>query len=50
MALHTKMLIGFLVGLIGGLIVHVVVGADAAWLQLLTTYVTQPIGTIVLRL
>ena len=50
MALHTKMLIGFLVGLIGGLIVHVVVGADAAWLQLLTTYVTQPIGTIFLRL
>ena len=50
MALHTKMLIGFLVGLIGGLAVHMFGGGDEVWLDLLTTYVTQPIGTIFLRL
>ncbi|MEO6065732.1 MAG: dicarboxylate/amino acid:cation symporter [Lysobacterales bacterium] len=50
MPLHTKMLIGFLVGLVVGLLVHYVVGAQAAWVQALTTYVTQPFGTIFLRL
>jgi Na+/H+-dicarboxylate symporter len=50
MTLHTKLLIGFLVGLIGGLIVNFTAGGDAQWLVWLTTYVTQPIGTIFLRL
>ncbi len=50
MPLHTKMLIGFLVGLGVGLLVHYVVGADTPWVQALTTYVTQPFGTIFLRL
>lgn len=50
MAMHTKMLIGFLVGLIGGLLVHFVTGGDAAWLNLLITYLTGPIGQIFLRL
>lgn len=50
MTLHTKLLIGFLVGLIGGLIVNFTAGGDAQWLVWLTTYVTQPVGTIFLRL
>jgi DAACS family dicarboxylate/amino acid:cation (Na+ or H+) symporter len=49
MPLHTKILIGFLIGIVGGLIVHFA-AADAAWLKMLTTYVTQPIGSIFLRL
>jgi DAACS family dicarboxylate/amino acid:cation (Na+ or H+) symporter len=47
--LHIQMLIGFLVGLIGGLIVYVT-GHEAEWLRIFTTYVTQPIGQIFLRL
>lgn len=47
--LHTQMAIGFAVGLFGGLVVHFL-AADAQWLQLLTTYVTQPVGQIFLRL
>ncbi|MCW2392583.1 DAACS family dicarboxylate/amino acid:cation (Na+ or H+) symporter [Sphingobium sp. B1D7B] len=43
------MLGGFLAGLVLGLIVHSV-AADAAWVALVTTYVTQPIGQIFLRL
>ncbi len=50
MALHTKLLIGFLVGLIGGLIVNFTAGGDADWVVWLTGYVTQPVGTIFLRL
>lgn len=50
MALHTKLLIGFLVGLIGGLIVNFTAGGDAGWVVWLTGYVTQPVGTIFLRL
>ena len=38
--LHWKMLIGFLVGLATGLVVHYAVGADVAWVQTLTTYVS----------
>ena len=43
------MLGGFLGGLVLGLIVHNF-AADAAWVDIVTTYVTQPIGQIFLRL
>lgn len=48
--LHTQMLIGFAVGLLGGLAVNMTAGADAPWVVALTSYVTQPIGQIFLRL
>ncbi|MCC7097753.1 MAG: dicarboxylate/amino acid:cation symporter [Thermomonas sp.] len=48
--LHWKMLIGFLAGLMLGLLAHYVSGADAPWVQWLTEYVTQPAGTLFLRL
>jgi DAACS family dicarboxylate/amino acid:cation (Na+ or H+) symporter len=53
--LHLWMLIGFVVGLVGGLIAHYAAGGsagagDAEWLRILTTYVTGPIGQIFLRL
>ena len=44
-----QMLIGFLAGLTAGLIVNVA-AMDAGWVQTVTTYVTQPIGQIFLRL
>ena len=47
--LQWQMLIGFLVGLVAGLIVYST-QADARWVEILTTYVTQPIGQIFLRL
>src|SRR5215210_8349164 len=47
--LQWQMLIGFLVGLIAGLIVYSS-QADAPWVKAVTTYVTQPIGQIFLRL
>jgi len=47
--LHTKMLIGFLVGAIGGIAANLL-AADAGWLEMLVTYVTQPVGQIFLRL
>jgi DAACS family dicarboxylate/amino acid:cation (Na+ or H+) symporter len=47
--LQWQMLIGFLVGLVGGLIVYAT-QRDAAWVETFTTYVTQPIGQIFLRL
>ena len=50
MALHTKMLIGFVVGLGGGLLIHWFVGSDTPWVQWLMTWVTQPVGKIFLRL
>lgn len=50
MPLHWKMLIGFLLGLALGLIAHYGSGADAPWVQWLTGYVTQPAGTLFLRL
>ncbi|WP_293858925.1 dicarboxylate/amino acid:cation symporter [Sphingomonas sp. SCN 67-18] len=43
------MLIGFLIGLIAGLIVHVT-APGAPWVEVITTYVTGPIGQIFLRL
>ncbi len=48
--LHGLMLIGFLVGLIGGLIVNVVVGPETPWVVWLTTNITGPAGQIFLRL
>jgi DAACS family dicarboxylate/amino acid:cation (Na+ or H+) symporter len=44
------MLIGFVVGLSGGLLVNLTLGADVAWVQWLTANVTGPIGQIFLRL
>jgi Na+/H+-dicarboxylate symporter len=48
-SLQTQMLTGFLIGLVLGLIVHATAGG-AAWVETVTTYVTQPIGQIFLRL
>jgi DAACS family dicarboxylate/amino acid:cation (Na+ or H+) symporter len=50
MPLHWKMAIGFFAGLVLGLVVHTTGGADAGWVQGLTTWVTQPVGTLFLRL
>ena len=47
--LQWQMLIGFVVGLSLGLIVYST-QRDAAWVEAVTTYVTQPIGQIFLRL
>jgi DAACS family dicarboxylate/amino acid:cation (Na+ or H+) symporter len=47
--LHLKMLIGFAVGIGAGLVVHLL-APDAPWVQVLTTYVTQPIGQLFLNL
>lgn len=47
--LQWQMLIGFVAGLIGGLVVYSV-AADAAWVDVVTTYITGPIGQIFLRL
>ena len=48
--LHWKMAIGFLAGLLLGMAVHYGFDADAGWVQWFTTYVTQPAGTLFLRL
>ena len=47
--LQWQMLIGFLFGLVLGLIVYTT-SRDAAWVEFVTTYITQPIGQIFLRL
>ena len=49
LSLQWQMLVGFLVGLVAGLIVYSA-QRDAAWVETFTTYVTQPIGQIFLRL
>ncbi|MCW0045105.1 dicarboxylate/amino acid:cation symporter [Brevundimonas sp. BT-123] len=49
-ALHWLMLIGFAVGLIGGLLVNLTLGAGTAWVVWLTDNVTGPLGQIFLRL
>ena len=49
MPLHWKMLIGFMAGLGLGLVAHYTAGADAEWVQGLTKWVTQPIGTLFLK-
>jgi DAACS family dicarboxylate/amino acid:cation (Na+ or H+) symporter len=48
-SLQWQMLAGFLVGLVAGLIVYST-QRDAAWVETFTTYVTEPIGQIFLRL
>ena len=50
LALHWLMLIGFAVGLSGGLLVNLTLGADTAWVVWLTDNVTGPLGQIFLRL
>jgi DAACS family dicarboxylate/amino acid:cation (Na+ or H+) symporter len=49
MPLHLKMLLGFAIGLGGGLLAHMF-APGAAWVAWLTTWITQPIGTIFLNL
>ncbi|UXI69002.1 dicarboxylate/amino acid:cation symporter [Tahibacter amnicola] len=49
MALHTRILIGFLVGTFAGVLCYWL-GRDAQWLSLIVTYVSQPVGQIFLRL
>jgi DAACS family dicarboxylate/amino acid:cation (Na+ or H+) symporter len=49
MALHTKMLIGFVVGIVAGILANLY-AADAGWLDVLVTYVANPVGQIFLRL
>ncbi|MCM8730131.1 dicarboxylate/amino acid:cation symporter [Hephaestia sp. GCM10023244] len=49
LSLQYQMLIGFVVGLLAGLAVHIS-AADAPWVDALTTYVTAPIGQVFLRL
>ncbi len=49
LSLQWQMLVGFLVGLTGGLIVYMT-ARDAAWVDFVTTYVTGPIGQVFLRL
>lgn len=49
LALHTQMAIGFVVGTVGGMVCWALAG-DAAWLQLLIDYLTQPVGELFLRL
>ena len=48
--LHVLMLIGFLVGLTGGLLVNLTVGGDTPWVQWVTSNITGPAGQIFLRL
>ena len=50
MPLHWKMAIGFLAGLVLGLIAHSLGGADLPLVKTLTDYITGPIGTLFLRL
>ena len=50
MPLHWKMAIGFVAGLLLGLAAHYAGGADTAWVEGLTKWVTQPVGTLFLRL
>jgi Na+/H+-dicarboxylate symporter len=49
MPLHTKMLIGFIVGAGAGLAANLFVG-QADWLEALIRYVTDPVGQLFLRL
>ncbi len=49
LALHYKVLIGFVLGTLLGLAVHSFIG-NAPWVESLITYVTQPFGKIFLNL
>src|SRR6476661_7440059 len=48
--LHWLMLIGFTIGLLGGLFVNLTVGAETPWVIWLTSNITGPAGQIFLRL
>ena len=48
-SLQWQMLVGFLVGLVLGLIANATAG-DAKWVEFVSTYITGPIGQIFLRL
>lgn len=48
--LHLLMLIGFVVGLSGGLAVNLLIGGETSWVQWVTSNITGPIGQIFLRL
>ena len=48
-SLQMQMLIGFIVGLVGGLTVYLA-APGAEWVSILVEYVTRPIGTIFLNL
>ena len=50
MALHTKILIGLLIGVIGGLAVNWTLGGTDANVAWFVSNVTQPIGTLFLSL
>jgi len=50
MALHTKILIGLLVGVIGGLIVNWTLGGDNPWVVWTVENFTRPIGQLFLNL
>lgn len=47
---HWKMAIGFIAGIVAGLIVHASGAADAPWVDTFTRYVTTPLSTIFLDL
>ncbi|WP_240913875.1 dicarboxylate/amino acid:cation symporter [Sphingomonas sp. HDW15A] len=49
LSLQWQMLVGFVVGLVLGLIAYVT-SADAQWVEFVTKYITGPIGQIFLRL
>src|SRR5690554_1216271 len=48
--LHTKMLIGFVVGATLGIAANLFVGAETPWLEGTIGYVTEPVGQLFLRL
>lgn len=50
MAPHIKMLLGFGVGVVGGVLANLLLGGDAPILHVVMNYITGPIGQIFLRL
>jgi DAACS family dicarboxylate/amino acid:cation (Na+ or H+) symporter len=50
MALHTKILIGLLIGVLGGLLVNWTLGGNHPAVVWLVTNITQPVGTVFLNL
>jgi DAACS family dicarboxylate/amino acid:cation (Na+ or H+) symporter len=50
MALHTKILIGLLVGIIGGLAANWALGGSHPWVTWTIANITQPVGTLFLNL
>ena len=48
--LHWKIGIGFVVGLVFGMVAYYTAGPDSQWVEWATKWVTQPVSTIFLRL